>query len=393
MSGSKRGNGRTTGRRALLGAALAVSALAASAGAQAQAQAAVTGSAFSATSAFGTTGAIGHTAAQRVRHIVAPVAASWASGVTSPSVSAPVVSAPVVAAPVVSAQGVSAQGVSGSSASLASASAPQAAPVPAQVDAVSCTTPAVPMYHVDALAQLRRWGLQSPVTGSPGWTGQLIGTGWSGLNVISGGDGVIYTIDSAGNLHWYSDGNFAGGGPAWDPASGAVIGTGWGSFTKVISGGDGVFYAVDSAGNLHWYRDLAMNGTANWAPNSGAVIGTGWGTPTQFVAGGQGVLYAVQPDGTLVWFRHLSPMTGTASWADGGIGKIIGAGWGNFTRLASMGGGVLLARDATGTAWWYRSTDPLGGSGTWANGGNGIPEGAGWSNTQLVTDIDGCTAT
>jgi hypothetical protein len=257
---------------------------------------------------------------------------------------------------------------------------------------VTCTTPAVPMYHVDAQAQLRRWGLGSPLSGTPGWVEQQIGTGWSGLNVISGGGGMIYTIDQAGNLRWYDDDDFSGGGASWDPASGSVIGSGWNGFTTVVSGGGGVLYGVDSAGALHWYRDQAMNGTVSWAPGSGSVIGTGFGAPSLLIAGGQGVLYLVTSSGTLDWYRHLDPTGGTASWAGGGSGAPIGSGWSAFTRIASMGGGILVARDQSGGAWWYRDADPLGGTASWANQGNGIAEGTGWSGAQLVTDVTGCVA-
>jgi Tachylectin len=260
--------------------------------------------------------------------------------------------------------------------------------------ALTCTTPAVAMYHVDGAAQLRRWGFASPLDGTPGWTEQMIGTVWNGLNVVSGGNGMIYTIDQSGNLRWYDDDNYAkGGGPSWDRASGSVIGTGWNAYTTVISGGGGVLYAVDSAGGLHWFRDLAMNGTISWAPGSGSVIGSGFNGPTMLVAGGSGVIFAVDTSGNLKWFRHLDPSGGSATWVNGGIASTIGAGWSGFTQMGSLGGGVLMARDGTGTVWWYRDADPLGGTGTWANGGNGIAEGTGWSDGQLITDVDGCTVT
>jgi hypothetical protein len=57
-----------------------------------------------------------------------------------------------------------------------------------------------------------------------------------------------------------------------------------------------------------------------------------------------------------------------------------------------MGGGVICARDTTGQVDWYRHTDPLGGSASWANSGAGISEGTGWNNNQAITDITGCTA-
>jgi hypothetical protein len=257
--------------------------------------------------------------------------------------------------------------------------------------AVTCDTPNVAMYHVDALAQLRRWDYASPLDGSSGWAEQSIGSGWGGVNVVSGGSGVLYTIDASGKLRWYKDNDFTGGPASWDPASGSVIGTGWGGFGTVVSGGQGVIYAVDSSGNLHWYRYLG-NGSPVWASNSGTVIGSGWNAPSKIVAGGAGIIYTVDSSGGLWWYLDQDPMGGAALWANSGIGKQIGSGWSGFTGIGSMGGGVLFARDTTGRVDWYRDTDPLGGSASWANGGTGVSEGTGWNNTQLITDITGCVA-
>jgi hypothetical protein len=262
---------------------------------------------------------------------------------------------------------------------------------PSASAAVTCNTPSVAMYHVDAQSQLRRWSYASPLDGSSAWAQQMIGVGWGGLNVVSGGSGVLYAIDSSGSLRWYRDDNAAGGVAAWDPASGSVIGTGWGGFTTVISGGQGVIYALDSSGNLRWYRYLG-SGARSWASNSGALIGTGWNSQSRIVAGGSGVIYVVNSSGAMSWYRHQDPLGGTASWANGGFARQIGSGWSGFTMLGSVGGGVIFARDATGQLVWYRDTDPLGGTASWANGGFGIGEGAGWNNNQTITDITGCIA-
>jgi hypothetical protein len=63
-----------------------------------------------------------------------------------------------------------------------------------------------------------------------------------------------------------------------------------------------------------------------------------------------------------------------------------------FTEIGSMGGGVIFGRDAAGSLWWYRDTDPLGGSRSWADSGLGVNEGVGWGPSQVVTDIGGCVA-
>jgi hypothetical protein len=262
---------------------------------------------------------------------------------------------------------------------------------PSAQAAVTCDLPSVAMYHVDALSQLRRWSYAAPLDGSSAWTQQVIGSGWGGLNVVSGGDGVLYAIDAAGSLRWYKDDNFTGGVPAWDPASGSLIGSGWAGFSTVVSGGQGVIYAVDASGNLHWYRYLG-GGSSVWAANSGTVIGTGWNRPSKIVAGGSGVIYTVDSSGVMSWYMHQDPLGGTAPWANAGVAKQIGSGWSAFTRIGSAGGGVLFARDTTGRLDWYRHADPLGGSGLWANRGFGVGEGTGWNDSQAVTDVTGCTA-
>lgn len=262
---------------------------------------------------------------------------------------------------------------------------------PSATAAVTCNTPSVAMYHVDALAQLRRWSYPSPLDGGSGWTEQQIGTGWGGLNIVSGGGGVLYSIDPAGNLRWYKDEDFSGGAASWNPASGSVIGTGWGGFSTVISGGQGVIYAVDASGGLHWYRYLG-SGSPVWAANSGAVIGSRWNGASRIVAGGSGLIYTVDSSGGLLWYQHQDPLTGTPAWSNGGIAKRIGSGWSGFTDIGSVGGGILYARDATGRVNWYRDTDPLGGSASWADNGGGVGEGTGWDDDQLITDITGCVA-
>lgn len=262
---------------------------------------------------------------------------------------------------------------------------------PSAQAALTCNTPGVALYHVDALSQLRRWTYASPLGSSSTWTQQLIGSGWGGLNLVSGGNGVLYAIDPSGNLRWYKDVDYTGGPAAWDPASGSVIGSGWSGFSTVISGGGGVIYAVDSSGALHWYRYLG-SGSSQWAPHSGSVIAAGWNGASKIVSGGSGVIYTVSPAGTLSWYRHQDALGGTSSWADGGVPRQIGSGWSAFTKIESMGGGVLFARDATGRLTWYLDNDPLGGSASWANGGGGVAAGTGWNDNQAAADITGCSA-
>lgn len=260
--------------------------------------------------------------------------------------------------------------------------------------AVTCATPTVPVYHVDGLGQLRRWSYPAPLDGSgaSGWKQQIVGSGWGGLNVFSGGSGVLFTLDSSGDLRWYKDDGFAGGAASWDPGSGTVIGTGWSRFAQVFSGGQGVIYAIDASGDLYWYRYTGTAGSTAWAPGSGSVIGNSWGGLTSVLSGGDGIVFALDASGTLYWYRDQDPETSSAAWANGGVGAVVGDGWSRFGRIGSVGGGVLFAWDASGGLWWYRDTDPLGGTASWANGGAGVNEGSGWAPTQVVGDVAGCAA-
>jgi hypothetical protein len=110
------------------------------------------------------------------------------------------------------------------------------------------------------------------------------------------------------------------------------------------------------------------------------------------VAGGSGVLYVKDPSGTLTWYRHSDSLGGSPSWANNGTGRPIGSGWNGFARIGSVGAGVIFARDASGSMWWYREVDPLGGSATWANNGAGVGEGTGWTDG-LIADVSGCAVT
>jgi hypothetical protein len=282
------------------------------------------------------------------------------------------------------------RGLSAFAAGLAAfaVSAPSA---PAAQTTVSCA-PSVALYHVDTRGQLRRWNLASALDGSAGWSQRQIGSGWAGLDAFSGGGGVIFARDSSGTLRWYLDNDPADGSASWAPGSGSAVGTGWAPFTRVFSGGQGVIYAIDSSGALRWYRYLGTNGSAAWDPASGKVIGSGWDTFAQVFPGGQGIIYGIDSAGGFRWYQNTNPTTPAGTWSGNGTGAPIGSGWNTFTQIASMGGGVILGRDAVGNLLWYRNTDPLGGTASWSNAGHAVNEGIGWNGNGLIADVAGCTA-
>jgi hypothetical protein len=261
--------------------------------------------------------------------------------------------------------------------------------------AVTQCEPAVSLYHVDDNSQLRRWPHNDALGGGPGWRHSLIDQSWRDPNTISGGSGVIFTITGGGSLLWHKDNKFNSVEDVmdWHPESGSPVGVGWQAFSTVIGAGNGVLYGIKPDGDLHWYRYTGSNGSWSWAPGSGRQIGIGWDAFPRVGSSNNGVLYGVTSTGLLRWYRHLDPDGGTALWDNGGYGVTVGTGWAGFTRLASFGGGVLLARNSTGTILWYRHLDPLGGAANWANSGRGKALGTGWNNGPLVADVMGCRAT
>ena len=261
-------------------------------------------------------------------------------------------------------------------------------------DPVRCVTPNADVDQVTGSGNLVRWNTGAPLSATQAWTSQSIGAGWSGLTVFPGGNGTIYTIDSAGRLHWYHDQNYAlGGGANWAANLGAVIGAGWGGFTQVVSNGDGVIYALDRSGYLHWYHYLGSNGSDSWESGSGAVIGSGWSRFPRIVAGGDGIIYALDSSGNLDWYMHADPFHGSATWANNGIGVAIGSGWQQFSGIGSIGAGVIYAVDARGDLLWYRHLDPIGGTALWANGGSPQKVNSGWAASQIIPDTTDCIET
>jgi hypothetical protein len=234
-------------------------------------------------------------------------------------------------------------------------------------------------------------------------SGAVVGTGWDNFNrVIDGGNGILYTIDAAGNLRWYKDTHrdgtpaTASGAPSFDaPNNGAVIGSGWESFTQVFSGGDGVLYTVDALGNLHWYKDTHRDGTPVTAtgapsfdaPNNTAIIGLGWNIYTTVISTGNGVIFGRDTAGDLWWYKDLA-RNGTDNW-DSRSGTKIGSGFdpGSFPHLFSggvnaAGDTVIYAVDSRNELRFYSVREHVGSAPTFHNNGVGSPIGPGWPEPQ-----------
>jgi hypothetical protein len=156
-------------------------------------------------------------------------------------------------------------------------------------------------YALDGSGKFVNWGTK-------------IGGGWGGFtNFMVARFGVIYTVDSKGDLRIYRHGSNLKFGPP------KVIGNAWGGFKTLISGGTNALYAVGSDGKLlYYYHD------DNYAWKAAAkAIGTGWAFK-YLNSAGNGELYGVNEYGDLLFYRHDTSLR----FLDGS-GKTIGVGWGN----------------------------------------------------------------
>jgi len=160
-------------------------------------------------------------------------------------------------------------------------------------------------------------------------TPKNVGTGFNGRYVFSGDNGVIYMIDNAGDLYWYKHLGYQNGTKSWaNNGAGKKVKSGWNDARQVFSGGDGVIYMIDSRGDLYWNKHLGFHdGTIKWSEQK--KIGSGWQNLRQIFSIGDGIIYALQTDGILLWQKHEGFAIGAVSWANGGLAKTIGSGW-NF---------------------------------------------------------------
>ena len=205
-----------------------------------------------------------------------------------------------------------------------------------------------------------------------------VGVGWNFRQLLSGDDGVIYAITDDGDLLWYKHDGRDDGSFRWADNSGHKVGVGW-NFKQLLSGGDGVIYAITDGGDLLWYRhDGRADGSFKWADNNARKVGVGWNFE-QLLSGGDGVIYAIQVTGDLLWFRHDGRADGSFKWADDNARKI-GVGW-NFSR-------VIYAIADNGDLLWYRHDGRSDGSFKWG-ADNARKVGVGWNFKQLFSGGDG----
>jgi hypothetical protein len=248
------------------------------------------------------------------------------------------------------------------------------------------TVSGVPIYGIAANGDLFWYFHQGAHNGAVLWAhgGQRakVGSGWNdGLRVFkgspSGGDGVIYRVDSHGDLYWYRHLGHATGTASW--VDGKKVGGGWQVAHTAFAAGNGIVYLAHKNGDLLWYRHLGYrDGRAEWANGgTGAKVGSGWGDVRFAFAGGNGVIYTIDSRGDLYWYRHLGQADGKFAWAHDARGIKIGNGWGEVVSAFSGGDGLIYAMKRDGSLFWYKNTGFATGAGTWATP-TGNKVGSGW---------------
>ena len=205
------------------------------------------------------------------------------------------------------------------------------------------------------------------------------------LDLVPGGQGIFYAIQSDGVLLWYRNLGWQTGAATWaNGGSGLQIGIGWHQFVKVMAAADGQIFALNPDGTLLWYQYILSNiqtGAGSWHPNSGAQIGSGFNAFPRMFGGWNNILYGVDGNGALFWYRYIGP-TGSINWANGGSGRQIGSGWKGYPDILADPNGVIYAVFQSDEFFWYRYVvqNLSTGAGFWVNGGNGIPIGVGWGS-------------
>lgn len=204
------------------------------------------------------------------------------------------------------------------------------------------------IYSVDHMGRLRFSRDQSEDRRGDFSSPSIIGLGgWQGFSFLfSGGDGILYALAPSGLLFLYRDETRDGTG---DVANPKIINQShdpadWKNFKFVFSGGNGIIYALETSGRLRFYRDEKRDGTGQ-ITNAKFINNGDWKNFKFLFSGGSGTLYAVDEAGKLLFFRDETQdgtgvVTGPAIIGEGG--------WDKFKFIFSGGDGIICAIDHQG---------------------------------------------
>jgi hypothetical protein len=222
--------------------------------------------------------------------------------------------------------------------------------------------------------------------------GTTIRTNMADLKQVFGGErGVIYAINSNGELKWYKYTSLdTPNSGSWDPRSGTTIRTGMGGYKFAFGGYNGVIYAStdsnDDTGNLYWFKYSSPDSPdGSWDPRSGAKIGKkGWGGFKQVFGGQNGIIYATTTDGNhgnLRWYQYINPDSPDGSWNPKSATPIGTGGWAGFKQVFGGQNGVIYAITTDGNLRWYKYqyNNPDSPDGSWTPDSPTVIGSGGWA--------------
>lgn len=241
-----------------------------------------------------------------------------------------------------------------------------------------------PVYSVRGNGELWLYEHNNPAGGTFAWgDARRIGGGWFG-RTLAGPSGYLFSITGSGELRLlhYT-------GSTWDgPYS--VIGQGWqyasaATRNRISVDEDGVLYTLDSAGNLKaWYYNVAAR---KWDV-LGALLETGLTNHSAIIATSRGVVYVRSNSGGL--FRYYIDFWTNANaptWVR--PTTAIGSGWQGFTQFSSPGGDIIYAVYTGDNNLYWASYDPV--AKKWATSTVKLI-GYGWGGLQdVVSQSNACT--
>jgi hypothetical protein len=242
-----------------------------------------------------------------------------------------------------------------------------------------------PIYPCDTAGDLYCFEHSTPTTGTFAW-GQSyqIGAGWQG-RVLAGPSGWTFSITTGGELRLLHY-----NGTSWDSFNGneyLVLGQGWNHSAantryRISVDEDGVIYTLDTAGNLkaHYFNFT----TQQWAVQD-ALLDTGLTQYNAIVATSRGVVYARNAAGAMYRYHIDFWSAATATWVK--PVTTVTTGWQNLKNLSSAGGETFYAvNQNNGNLLWY-SYNPV--TKVWKNA---KIIGSGWNNEQdVVVQSNACS--
>jgi hypothetical protein len=240
-------------------------------------------------------------------------------------------------------------------------------------DQLGALSSAKALYGLSGSALSGYWHAGQPYF-SIWWRQGVVDNGWNYREVIQDGS-ILYGIDYSGRLFWHRHDGHYEVSPVWGPRHKTEVGqfTNWNQ-RHVLSGGNGIIYTIDSGGAIRWYRHKARNvgkfsiirsNESEWHGNSGNVLGYGMNIYTHVTTPGNGIFYLRTPNGNVYWSKNYNHETGAA----GNFAPLV------FLRnlpdvvdIVAKDGGYLYYTTSTGALIESRHLGYQTGATTWSNG-------------------------